>query len=114
MLRALNRTAAQRSETPMPLTVLSPAFDQSVRDLTEHPVIVEMAADLNAASPDMLSVLITNGDQPTTRFMPLANERFAERTGGERGRYLGTVSRAVIAAMAQLRGEPSEQPEAAQ
>lgn len=90
----------------MTVTALSPAFDQSIRDLTAHPVIVEMAEDLNGATPDMLSVLITNGTEPTTRFMTLANDRFAERTDGEHGRYLGTVARAVIAAMNALRDEP--------
>lgn len=108
MLRALTRRAAIGA--PLTVTAIAPAFDKSVRDLTSHPVIVEMAEDLNRASPDMLSVLITNGTDPTTRFMALANDRFAERTGGERGLYLGTVARAVIAAMAELRGEPSAEP----
>jgi hypothetical protein len=98
----------------MPVTAISPAFDQSIRDLTDHPVIVEMAEDLNGASPDALSVLIRGGTEPTTRFIELANDRFAERTGGERGRYLGTVARAVIAAMAELRDKPAEPAEPAQ
>ncbi|MEU9925075.1 hypothetical protein AB0H51_27970 [Streptomyces griseoluteus] len=95
---------------PATVTALAPTFGKSVRDLTSHPVIVEMAEDLNGASPDALSVLITGGTEPTTRFMALANDRFAERTGGERGLFLGTVARAVVAAMAELRGEPSAQP----
>jgi hypothetical protein len=90
------------------VTAISPGFDQSVRDLTDHPVVREMAADLNQATPDMLSVLITGGTEPTSRFMGLANARFAERTGGEHGPFLGSVSRAVIAAMAVLREQPQE------
>ncbi|MBG7704862.1 hypothetical protein HCJ76_44075 [Streptomyces sp. MC1] len=95
---------------PATVTALAPTFGKSISDLTSHPVIVEMAEDLNGASPDMLSVLITNGTDPTTRFITLANDRFAERTGGERGLFIGTVARAVITAMAELRGEPSAQP----
>jgi hypothetical protein len=98
----------------MTVTAISPAFDQSVRDMSAHPVIVEMAEDLNGATPDMLSVLITNGTEPTTRFMTLANDRFAERTGGEHGRYLGSVARAVIAAMDELREKPAKPSEPAQ
>jgi hypothetical protein len=89
------------------VTAISPGFDQSVRELTDHPVVREMAADLNQATPDMLSVLITGGTEPTTRFMALANEHFGAKTG-EHGQFLGSVSRAVIAAMAVLRDEPQE------
>jgi hypothetical protein len=92
----------------MTVTAISPAFDQSVRDLTAHPVVREMAADLNGATPDALSVLITGGTEPTNVLMALANDRFAERTGGEHGPFLGSVSRAVIAAMAELREQPQE------
>jgi hypothetical protein len=67
-----------------------------------------MAADLNGATPDALSVLITGGTEPTNVLMALANDRFAERTGGEHGPFLGSVSRAVIAAMAELREQPQE------
>lgn len=98
----------------MTLTAISPAYDQSIRALVEHPVIVEMAEDLNGATPDMLSVLITNGTDPTTRLMTLANDRFAERTQGERGRYLGSVARAVIVAMNELREQPAQPAEPAQ
>ncbi|MEU5181208.1 hypothetical protein AB0G49_14260 [Streptomyces longwoodensis] len=98
----------------MSVTAISPAFDQSIRDLTSHPVIREMAADLNGASPDALSVLITDRTEPTSRFMALANDRFAERTGGEHGPYIGSVARAVIAAMTELRGEPAQPAAAAQ
>ncbi|AXI91374.1 hypothetical protein SAM9427_37035 (plasmid) [Streptomyces sp. ETH9427] len=92
----------------MSVTAVSPTLDASVRALTAHPVIVEMALDLNQASPDQLAVLITGGSDPTDRFMSLANDRFAERTGGQRGEFIGTVARAVITAMNVLRDQPQE------
>ncbi|AWI32638.1 hypothetical protein [Streptomyces tirandamycinicus] len=88
----------------MSLTALSPAHDQSVRELADHPVIEEMARDLLRATPDMLAVLTTDGHSPTTQLMALANDRYAERTGGH-GRHLGSVARAVLARLGTLRAE---------
>jgi hypothetical protein len=90
---------------------LSPTFDESVRTLTTHPVVVEMAIDLHRATPAMLATLTTDEGAPTTQFMTLAADRFAERTDGQRGQFLGTVSRAVLAALAVLRAPLPEQPQ---
>ncbi|MFB6505553.1 hypothetical protein ACFC07_22320 [Streptomyces sp. NPDC056099] len=86
----------------MPVTVLSPAFDQSVTALADHPVITEMATDLLAATPDQLATLMSATGDPNTRFIALANDRFAERTG-DHAPFLGTVARAVAARLAELR-----------
>ncbi|WP_433860225.1 hypothetical protein [Streptomyces kronopolitis] len=86
----------------MPVTVLSPAFDQSVTALADHPVITEMATDLLGATPEQLSTLLSASGAPNNRFMALANERFAERTGSH-AQYLGTVARAVAARLAESR-----------
>jgi predicted ester cyclase len=85
----------------MSLTALSPSHSESVRELADHPAIEEMARDLLTAPPEMLAVLIVDG-HPTSRFMGMANDRFTERTG-EHGRFLGSVSRAVVDRMEKLR-----------
>ncbi|MEU1221312.1 hypothetical protein [Streptomyces microflavus] len=88
----------------MSLTVVSPAFDQSVEALADHPVIHEMAIELLAAPAPMLRLLIRDNGIPTARFMELASDRFFEQTG-ERGRHLGTVARAVAVRFRALLGE---------
>ncbi|MFD7764132.1 hypothetical protein [Streptomyces microflavus] len=79
----------------MPLTALSPTFDQSVTALADHPVINDMATELLAAPDHMRRLLIRDNGIPTSRFMELADDRFFEQTG-EHGRALGTVAEAVI------------------
>jgi hypothetical protein len=88
----------------------SPAFDESVQALTTHPVIVGMAADLYKASPAMLATLTHDDGGPNTRLMALANDRFAELTG-QSAPFLGTVPRAVLAALAVLRDATAEEPQ---
>ncbi|MEU0857476.1 hypothetical protein ABZ352_18835 [Streptomyces griseofuscus] len=89
----------------MPATVFAPSFAQSVRDLSDHPVIEEMARDLLGAAPEVMTTLTHEDGTPTFRLMSLANDRFADNTGGDHGRQLGTVAHAVLARLAELRAE---------
>ncbi|MEV0487297.1 hypothetical protein AB0I69_42695 [Streptomyces sp. NPDC050508] len=90
----------------MSVTAFSPAFDQSVTALADHPVITEMATDLLGATPGQLSTLVSANGDPNNRFMALANDRFTERTG-DHAPFLGTVARAVVARLAELRAAPA-------
>jgi hypothetical protein len=85
------------------LTDHSPTFAESIRALSGHPAVNEMAADLLKATPQMLATLTDDDGGPTSAFMIVARDRFAERAGGECGPYLGTVARAVLARLAELR-----------
>lgn len=70
--------------------------------LRAHPVIDEMARDLLNATPATLATLVSNAGAPTALFMKLAIDRFRERTGWN-GLVLGSVARAVLARLAELR-----------
>lgn len=89
----------------MPATVISPTFDQAIRDLSGYPVIEEMARDLLGATPDMLATLTTEDGRPTFRLTSLTNDRFAQRTDGGHGPFIDTVAHAVLARLAELRAD---------
>ncbi|MEW1677940.1 hypothetical protein AB0O47_32605 [Streptomyces noursei] len=89
----------------MPTCLPASAFDQSVKELSGHLVIDEIARSLLGITPDMLNNLVYEDGRPTYRLTALANDRFAERTGGEHGRYIGSAARAVLARLAELRAD---------
>ncbi|MGW7090015.1 hypothetical protein ACWGH2_41900 [Streptomyces sp. NPDC054871] len=74
---------------PATFTTTSPA-------LIDHPAIKDMAVDMFTMTPDMLATLTHDDGTPTTRFMDMANDRFAEATG-ETAPRLGDVAKAVLA-----------------
>lgn len=71
-------------------------------DLTGHSVVDEMARDLLRATPDMLATVMHDDGTPTAWFMCAARDRFAERTGGDAGQFLGDIARAVLARLHEL------------
>lgn len=88
----------------MSSTATAPAVIEltDVTDLHKHPAVKEMASDLFRASPPMLATLTSADGTPTTQFMHLANDRFREITG-ESGPFLGSVARAVLARLDEMR-----------
>ncbi|MCT9105320.1 hypothetical protein [Streptomyces mirabilis] len=80
-------------------------IEMTATDLHTHPAVDEMARDLLKATPAMLATLIRPDDSPSVWFMGQANERFRERAGTSGGPFLGSVARAVITRLAELRAE---------
>ncbi|WP_405776115.1 hypothetical protein [Streptomyces sp. NBC_01538] len=80
-------------------------IEMTATDLHTHPAVDEMARDLLKATPAMLATLIRPDDSPSVWFMGLANERFRERAGTSGGPFPGSVARAVITRLAELRAE---------
>ncbi|MFD9248316.1 hypothetical protein [Streptomyces bottropensis] len=71
--------------------------------LNTHPAVREMTRDLFAATPEMLATLTHPDGSPTSRFMSLANLRFWVLTGESAGPFLGSVARAVLARLEEMR-----------
>ncbi|MFD4933484.1 hypothetical protein [Streptomyces virginiae] len=85
----------------MTAATLDPTFDQSVRDLADHPVINDMAAELLTAPADVFADLVNVIGGPNSALIDSANAEFTQRTG-EHGRFLGSVANAVLNRRAAL------------
>ncbi|WP_330335652.1 hypothetical protein OHS33_39125 (plasmid) [Streptomyces sp. NBC_00536] len=88
----------------MATTTYAPSFDQSIRDLADHPVINTMAAELLAAPSDVLADLTNADGGPTSVFSEAASAEFFRQTG-QHGRFLGTVAHAVLRRLNTLLAE---------
>ncbi|MER5482582.1 hypothetical protein ABT024_05110 [Streptomyces sp. NPDC002812] len=72
------------------------SFEQSVRDLADHPVVNDMAAELLTAPADSVAELLNADGLPNVVFIDLANAEFDRQTTGRSGGYLGSVAHAVL------------------
>ncbi|MFB6629952.1 hypothetical protein ACFCWY_08660 [Streptomyces sp. NPDC056362] len=75
----------------------------SAVDITGRSVVDEMAHDLLRATPAMLASLLHADGTPNGLFMSAARGRYADRTGGDAGQFLGDIAWAVLARVNELR-----------